>query len=87
MSLHKSPNLQLKTFQTLEDDLRLRKIKSKGKANRQKMVADKNPANLKSWFRKLLKIMPARDNGIISPIRLQIQIFRTGSDRAKNNTF
>ena len=51
------------------------------------MVADKNPANLKSWFRKLFKIMPARDNGVNSPIRLQIQIFRTGSDRAKNNTF
>ena len=50
------------------------------------MAVDKNAANLKSWFRKLFKIMPARDIGVISPVRLQIQIFRTWSDRAKNKT-
>ena len=51
------------------------------------MAVDKNAANLKSWFRTLLKIMPDRDIGVISPVRLQIQIFRTGRDNAKNKTF
>ena len=51
------------------------------------MAVDKNAANLKSWFRKLFKIMPARDIGVTSPIRLQFQIFLTGRDRAKNKTF
>ena len=51
------------------------------------MAVDKNATNLKSWFRKLFKVMPARDIGVNSLIRLQIQIFRTGSDRAKNKTF
>ena len=51
------------------------------------MAVDKNAANLKSWFRKLFKIMPARDIGVNSPIRLQNQIFRTGSDRAKKRHF
>jgi len=51
------------------------------------MVVDKNAENLKSWFRKLFKMIPARDIGVISPIRLQIQIFRTGRDRAKKKTF
>ena len=50
------------------------------------MAVDKNAANLKSWFRKLFKIMSAREIGVNSPIRLQIQIFRAGSDRAKNKT-
>ena len=50
------------------------------------MAVDKNAVNLKSWFRKLFKIMSDREIGVNSPIRLQIQIFPTGSDRAKNKT-
>ena len=50
------------------------------------MAVDKNAANLKSWFRKLFKMMPARDIGVNSPIRLQTQIFCAGSDNAKNKT-
>ena len=67
--------------------MRLRKIKSRGKAKRQKKTVDENAANLKSWFRKLFKIMRNRDIVVISPVRLQIQIFLTGRDRAKNKTF
>ena len=87
MQLHKNPNLQLKTFQTLEDDLNLRKQKRKGNATTLKTAVDSSAKNLKAWFRILFKIMPARDIGVNSPIRLQIQIFRTGSDIAKKKTF
>ena len=59
----------------------------KGKSKHTENAVDKNAVNLKIWLRILFKIMPARDIEVISPIRLQTQIFRTGRDRAKNKTF
>ena len=58
-----------------------------GKATTLKTAVDSSAKNLKTWFRKLFIIIPARDIGVISPLRLQTQIFRTGSDMAKNKTF
>ena len=52
-----------------------------------KTAVDRSAKNLKAWFRIHFKIMPARDIGVTSPIRLQLQIFRTGRVKAKNKTF
>ena len=58
-----------------------------GKATTLKTAVDSSAKNLKAWFRILFKIIPARDIGRISPIRLQTQIFPKGRVRAKNKTF